>query len=97
MELSWDRYHPLEIYLAADPFDQSDPLQDQAAQALAEPVALKDEVGQVVAVLMAAAAAEASTEAPLVLLCQAHRYFVTFPFNFLIAALTGTLTSRLCQ
>ena len=97
VELSWARYHPQGIRLAADPLDQSDHLLDLVAQGLAEPVAQKAEVGQAVEVMVAAAATEASTEAPLAPLCLARRYFVTFPFNFLIAALTGALTSRLCQ
>ena len=92
---SWARYHRQGTHQTAHS-DQPDPLQDLAAQGLAEPVALEAEVGQVV-VPVASAATEASTEAPSAPLCLARRYFVTFPFNFLIAALTGVLTSRLCQ
>ncbi|MOA02038.1 hypothetical protein D3C78_1214700 [compost metagenome] len=57
-------------------------------------MALEAEVGQAVEALAAVAA---STEVPSAPLCLARRYFVTFPFNFLIAALTGALTSRLSQ
>lgn len=91
----WARYHRQGIHQTAHP-DQLDPLQDLAAQGLAEPVALEAEVGQV-GVPAASAATEASTEAPSAPPCLARRYFVTFPFNFLIAALTGVLTSRFCQ
>ncbi|MCY1308149.1 hypothetical protein D9M70_581360 [compost metagenome] len=90
-ELSWGRPGN---HLADDHPDQPDPLQDQAAQGLAEPVALEAEVEQAVVVLAEAAASMVAPSAPL---CLAHRYFGTFPFNFLIAALTGALTSRFSQ
>ena len=86
---SWARYHSQGIHQTAHP-DHPDPLQGLGDQGLAEPVALEAEVVQAVAT-------EASTEAPSAPPCLARRYFVTFPFNFLIAALTGVLTSRLCQ
>jgi hypothetical protein len=56
-----------------------------------EPVVLE---GKVVEAL---AATVVSTEAPLVPLCLARRYFGTFPFNFLITAFTRALTSRFSQ
>lgn len=84
------RYHPRVNLLMVHHPDREDPRLGQAAQAVAEPVVPEAEAGQVV-VLAAVAASKGAQMAPLYL---ALRYFGTFPFNFLIAALTGALTSR---